>query len=151
MRWNYLCGSHRVGADLMLMGPHLYSGGLGLGLTSEARARHLAKQLQDVPHVAVDPRLERLQLPKDQCCNVQCKFSLPPRPHLAIVSILASRSSGAASIPPPELGLDPGLGLEAAGAASPPTDPDTERGMSSSEELKFRAHQSQSILSFARH
>ena len=62
------------------------------------------------------------------------------------MSILASRISGAASTPPPELGLDPGLGLEAAGPASPPTEPDMERGMSSSEELKFRAYQSMSIL-----
>ena len=66
MRWNYLCGSHRVRADLMLVWPHLYSGGLGLGLASEARARHLVKQLHDVPHVAVDPRLQRLQLPEDE-------------------------------------------------------------------------------------
>ena len=72
MRWNYLCGSHRVRADLTLMWPHLYSGGLGLGLASEARARHLVKQLQDVPHVAVDPRLERLQLPEDENIESLC-------------------------------------------------------------------------------
>lgn len=73
------------------------------------------------------------------------KISVNTSPHhvilsyLAIVSILASRSSW----PPPGPGLASDLGLEAAGAslASAPTEPDPERGMSSSEELKFREHQ----------